>query len=105
MGYRTIEEMRTKDNIFIDRVKRYDKLNGKNSAQAELWNFLYECTNDDNLAYAHCVIMDDAGATHKTDEYIADEDEVEPETEEQEEDAEPKHYSEEIIEEETSAKE
>ena len=77
MGYRTIEEMRTKDGIFIDRVKRYDKLNGKRSAQAELWNFLYECTNDDNLAYAHCSIMDDMGAVHKTDEYIADEDEVE----------------------------
>ena len=81
MGYRTIEEMRTKDNIFIDRVKRYDKLNGKNSAQAELWNFLYECTNDDNLAYAHCSIMDDMGAVHKTDEYIADEPEVETEPE------------------------
>lgn len=79
MGYRTIEEMRTKDNVFIDRVKRYDKLNGKHSAQAELWNFLYECTNDDNLAYAHCSIMDDNGAVYKTDEYIADEDEVEPE--------------------------
>ena len=88
MGYRTIEEMRTKDNIFIDRVKRYEKLNGKNSAQAELWNFLYECTNDNNLAYAHCSIMDDMGAVHKTDEYIADEPEpeepVEPENPEEE---------------------
>lgn len=79
MGYRAIEEMYTKDGIYVDRVKRYDKLNGKRSAQAELWNFLYECTNDDNLAYAHCSIMDDKGAVHKTDEYIADE--LEPATE------------------------
>lgn len=98
MGYRTIEEMRTKDGVFIDRVKRYEKLNGKHSAQAELWNFLYECTNDDNLAYAHCVIMDDAGATYKTDEYIADEPEVETEPEPEPE-PEPTEYSEEVIEE------
>ena len=104
MGYRTIEEMRTKDNIFIDRVKRYEKLNGKNSAQAELWNFLYECTNDNNLAYAHCSIMDDMGAVYKTDEYIADEPEVETEPEPEPE-PEPKEYSDEVIEEVVPAEE
>lgn len=69
--YRVIEEMRTKDNTYIDRVKRYDRIDGKHSAKAELWNFLYECTNDTNLAFAHAVIMDDNGAVYKTDEYLA----------------------------------
>ena len=69
--YRVIEEMRTKDNIYIDRVKRYDRIDGRHSAKAELWNFLYECTNDDNLAYAHAAIMDDNGAVYKMDEYVA----------------------------------
>lgn len=71
MGYRTIEEMRTKDGTFVDRVNRFDEMEGVNGAKARLWFFLYQCTADTNLAYAHCSIMDDAGAVYKTDEYTA----------------------------------
>lgn len=70
--YRTIEFMRLKDGTIIDRVRRYDSLNGAHSARAELWQFLYECTNDSKLAYAHCTIMDDNGAVYQTDSYTAD---------------------------------
>ena len=69
--FRVIEFLKTKDGTNIDRVRRYDRLDGKHSAKAELWNCLYECTNDDNLEYAQCTIMDDNGAVHKTDEYKA----------------------------------
>lgn len=73
--YRVIEEMRTKDNIYIDRVNRYDRMDGVNGAKARVWFFLYNCTADSNLAYAHAVIMDDNGAVYKTDEYVAGEEE------------------------------
>ena len=72
MGYRTIEQMKTKDNIFIDRVNRFEGLNGVNGAKARLWFFLYNCTADDNLAWATCEIKDDMGATLITDRYDAD---------------------------------
>lgn len=71
MGYRTVEEMRTKDGIFVDRVNRFTEMDGVEGAKARLWFFLYQCTADTNLAYAHCSIMDDNGAVYKTDEYIA----------------------------------
>lgn len=71
MGYRTIEQMKTKDNIYIDRVNRFDKLNGVDGAKARLWFFLYNCTADDNLAWATCSIKDDMDATLATDRYDA----------------------------------
>ena len=79
--YRVIEEMRTKDGMYIDRVNRYDSLDGVNGAKARVWFFLYNCTADSNLAYAHAVIMDDNGAVYKTDEYRAEEQAVAPEAE------------------------
>ena len=71
MGYRTIEQMKTKDNIYIDRVNRFAELNGINGAKARLWFFLYNCTADDNLAWATCEIKDDMGASLSTDRYEA----------------------------------
>ena len=79
MGYRTIEEMYTKDGIYVDRVNRFDDMEGVDGASARLWFFLYNCTADKNLAWARCVIMDDAGAQYKTDEYKAKETEEQPE--------------------------
>ena len=72
MGYRTIEQMKTKNNIYIDRVNRFEGLNGINGAKARLWFFLYNCTADDNLAWATCSIEDDNGATYQNDRYDAD---------------------------------
>lgn len=71
MGYRTIEQMKTKDNIFVDRVNRFAGLNGVDGAKARMWFFLYNCTADDNLAWATCEIKDDMGATLVTDRYEA----------------------------------
>lgn len=71
MGYRTIEQMRTKDNIYIDRVNRFTELNGVEGAKARMWFFLYNCTADENLAMATCEIKDDMGATLATDRYEA----------------------------------
>ena len=69
--YRVIEYMRLKDGTNIDRVRRYEYLEGKNAAKAELHQFLYESAQDDNLAYALATIMDDEGAIHKVDDYKA----------------------------------
>ena len=75
--YRTIEEMRTKDGTYIDRVNRYETMEGINGAKARAWFFLYNCTADSNLAWAVCTIMDDAGAVYSADRYDAAEVETE----------------------------
>ena len=71
MGYRTIEEMYTKDGIYVDRVNRFTDMDGVDGAEARVHFFLYNCSADSNLAWAKCVIMDDDGAVHKTDGYKA----------------------------------
>ena len=76
--YRVIELMKTVDGTYIDRVRRYESIDGSRGAKTELWNFLYECTLDANLAYAHAMIVDDNGAVYKTDDYTKPV--VEPET-------------------------
>lgn len=69
MGYRTIEQMKTKDNVFIDRVNRFTELNGINGAKARKYFFMYNCTADENLAWATCEIKDDMGATLEMERY------------------------------------
>lgn len=69
--YRVIETMTLKDGTHIDRVNRYDSMDGVNGAKARVWFFLYNSTADSNLAYAHAMIVDDNGAVYKTDEYRA----------------------------------
>lgn len=69
MGYRTVEEMKTKDGIYVDRVNRYDDMNGINGAKARMWFFLYNCTADSNLDWAVCTIQDDEGAVYANERY------------------------------------
>ena len=83
MGYRTIEEMYTKDGIYVDRVNRFNDMYGVNGAKARMWFFLYNCTADENLSWAVCTIQGDEGAVYANERYEqATEEPVEETTEE-----------------------
>ncbi len=69
MGYRTIEEMHTKDGKYIDRVNRYEGMYGIDGAKARMWFFLYNCAADENLSWAVCTIQDDEGAVYDNERY------------------------------------
>ena len=69
MGYRTIEEMYTKDGIYVDRVNRFEDIYGVNGAKARMWFFLYNCTADENLSWAVCTIQNDEGAVYANERY------------------------------------
>ena len=74
MAFKTVESMRTKDGIFVDRVTRPET--DKDSATMEWakqrkWYFLYNCSLDSNLAWATCEIKDDEGASYNFEKYEA----------------------------------
>lgn len=102
MAFKTVESMRTKDGIYIDRVIRPETQKEENMgikwAKQRKWFFLYNCTLDENLAWATCEIQDDDSASYNFEKYEAYVEEVEPEPEtpvEPEEPVEPENPEEE----------
>lgn len=85
MAFKTVESMRTKDGIYVDRVVRPETQQEENMgiswAKQRKWFFLYNCTLDENLAWATCEIKDDDGASYNFEKYEAYVEEVEPEPE------------------------
>lgn len=74
MAFKTVESMRTKDGIFIDRVTRPEQDAEAATigwAKQRKWFFLYNCSLDSNLAWATCEIKDDNGATYDIEKYEA----------------------------------
>ena len=89
MGFRTVEMMKTKDG-FVDRVNRFEQMNGPDGAKARMYFLLWNCTADPNLEYAVCTIENDMGAVLKNERYDNDvatpmPEPVEPEEEPEEE--------------------
>ena len=75
MAFKTVESMRTKDGIFVDRVVRPEQ-NPESAtmgwAKQRKWFFLYNCSLDSNLAWATCEIKDDEGASYNLEKYEAE---------------------------------
>lgn len=74
MAYKTVESMRTKDGVFIDRISRPEQNPEAGDmawAKQRKWYFLYNCSLDSNLAWATCEIKDDLGATYNFEKYEA----------------------------------
>lgn len=69
--YKTVESMRTKDGIYVDRVTRPEGDDSIAWAKQRKWYFLYNCSLDSNLAWATCEIKDDEGATYDFEKYEA----------------------------------
>ena len=73
--YKTVESMKTKDGVYIDRVTRpetdEEKARGIEWAKQRKWFFLYNCSLDSNLAWASCEIKDDLGASYNFENYEA----------------------------------
>ena len=63
--------MKTKDGTYVDRVTRPEENDTMEWAKQRKWFFLYNCTLDENLAWATCEIKDDTGATYNYERYDA----------------------------------